>query len=150
MTVIDAHWDDTRLPGDVFPVHYDLEFHPHIYGDNESLYFVSGRAEIHIHCKNPTNQILLHAQNIRLGDVSVKSNDGNANETHLPSVVGLGFVKEKNILFVILEESLFEDWDYILTIDYFEASMDHSGSGVKYGFSAFNYEDEVFGRAIPG
>ena len=139
-------WSGTRLPQDVMPLHYDLTVQPHIYEGPDDLYHVSGSIDIHLLCHAATDIIILHAQAIKLAQVSIEG-----EQVYGPSVVRYGYDARNNMVAVNLSEPLVPGAQYILSIGYFKASFAETESTwVRYGYSQYVYDDEACGATVPG
>ncbi|KAK5649364.1 hypothetical protein RI129_000393 [Pyrocoelia pectoralis] len=59
-------FEDFRLSRTIYPLHYRLRIHPFLEEPNINNFTFNGEVTIVIHCSEPTNSIILHADELRI------------------------------------------------------------------------------------
>jgi hypothetical protein len=65
-----------RLPRTFLPYHYDLEFQPDIYGQDESQFYNHGRVTIHLYCNQSSDLLIFHVRDLNIEEVLFGSEGG--------------------------------------------------------------------------
>lgn len=63
---------DVRLPLNLYPVLYELELQPFIYETNPTDFYFSGTVTIEMECRQSTNEIVLHSNQLNITKSSVR------------------------------------------------------------------------------
>ncbi|VDI45275.1 Hypothetical predicted protein [Mytilus galloprovincialis] len=63
---------DVRLPLNLYPVLYELELQPFIYETNPADFYFSGTVKIEMECRQSTNEIVLHSNQLNITTSSVR------------------------------------------------------------------------------
>ncbi|CAC5387007.1 ANPEP [Mytilus coruscus] len=61
-----------RLPLNLYPVLYELELQPFIYGSNPVDFYFKGKVKIEMECRRSTNEIVLHSNKLNIATSSVR------------------------------------------------------------------------------
>jgi len=94
-TETDVVYSDTRLPENVLPVAYRLDFYTSI--ENSTF---DGKEEIDIEILKDTNSIIFHSENLSLSNITIS----NENEILKPN--SIQFIKESNFVTLNFNETL--------------------------------------------
>jgi len=94
-TETDVVYSDTRLPENVLPVAYRLDFYTSI--ENSTF---DGKEEIDIEILKDTNSIIFHSENLSLSNITIS----NENEVLKPN--SIRFTKESNFVTLNFNETL--------------------------------------------
>jgi len=97
-TETDMVYSDTRLPENVIPVAYRLDFYTSI--ENSTF---DGKEEIDIEILKDTNSIIFHSENLSLSNITIS----NENEVLKPN--SIQFIKESNFVTLNFNETLKTD-----------------------------------------
>jgi len=97
-TETDVVYSDTRLPENVLPVAYRLDFYTSI--ENSTF---DGKEEIDIEILKDTNSIIFHSENLSLSNITIS----NENEVLKPN--SIQFIKESNFVTLNFNETLKTD-----------------------------------------
>nr|AMO02528.1 aminopeptidase N4 [Tityus serrulatus] len=123
---------DFRLPKSITPTHYALEMQPFLVPD---VLKFKGNVEIHFHCNEKTDEVILHAKNLSIDHRSVRIWNEKGKDAE---IFKIDYEPEVDLIILKLSESLSLD-NYVLFMD-FEGSMNKSYS--LSGFYGYQYEDE--------
>ncbi|XP_052097491.1 aminopeptidase N-like isoform X1 [Mytilus californianus] len=63
---------DVRLPLNLYPVLYELELQPFIYETNPTDFYFIGKVTIEMECRQSTNEIVLHSNQLNITTSSVR------------------------------------------------------------------------------
>ena len=97
-----------RLPSDLIPSHYILDLDIDIKKEN-----FTGTVTILLDCEGPTDQVIFHGRNLHL--LNIQMEDGNSKPVNYKSIA---FLKEHDMYVVMLNQTLEEDSDLRLFIQY--------------------------------
>lgn len=130
----DEPWRDPFLPRFLYPIHYDLWFHPDFYYDGNTF---KGEETIHINVTKDTRFLIVHIKLMNITQASVT--DGNGEEitiarnfsyvdnqywvTETSSIIPQGSVVLLNLHF---EGSLTEG-----IVGYYKSTYQHAETGVE-------------------
>ena len=97
-----------RLPSDLIPSHYIIDLDLDIQKEN-----FTGTVTILLDCEGPTDQVIFHGRNLRL--LNIQMEDGNLKPVYYKHI---SFLKEHDMYVLMLNETLEEDSDLRLFIQY--------------------------------
>jgi hypothetical protein len=120
-------YSDTRLPENVLPVAYRLDFYTSI--ENSTF---DGKEEIDIEILKDTNSIIFHSENLSLSNITIS----NENEILKPN--SIQFIKESNFVTLNFNETLKSETNYTLHIQY---SGKLNSNGIGYFIEEYDNED---------
>ncbi|KAL6628860.1 peptidase family M1-domain-containing protein [Neocallimastix sp. 'constans'] len=126
-TETDMVYSDTRLPENVIPVAYRLDFYTSI--ENSTF---DGKEEIDIEILKDTNSIIFHSENLSLSNITIS----NENEVLKPN--SIQFTKESNFVTLNFNETLKSETNYTLHIQY---SGKLNSNGIGYFIEEYNNKD---------
>ncbi|XP_067123455.1 endoplasmic reticulum aminopeptidase 1-like [Centruroides vittatus] len=123
---------DFRLPKSVVPTHYTLEIQPFLVPD---VLKFKGSVEINFHCKERTDEVVLHAKNLSIDHWSVRIRNEKGKDVE---VFKIDYEPVVDLVILKLTDKLSVD-NYILFMS-FVGNLDRSSS--LTGFYSYTYEDE--------
>ena len=97
-----------RLPSDLIPSHYIIDLDLDIQKEN-----FTGTVTILLDCEGPTDQVIFHGRNLHL--LNIQLEDGNSKPVYYKHI---SFLKEHDMYVLMLNETLEEDSDLRLFIQY--------------------------------
>ena len=140
------NWTDQNLPSDISPYHYNIKLKPNRYEDTPLNIkdTVHGQLQIFFRCNRSTQRIILHVNNIRMKDVTLRTGDIRGTE-EVPSVMGYGYDHTKTAVRIDLSKPLQNNTDYILSVGQFRVTVLRSS---RVGFINYDYTDVVNGTEV--
>lgn len=105
---------DVRLPLNVYPIHYDLELKPDMYGLDPTAFTFEGSVKILVNCTRPTMNVTLHVNKLELSPVMFTGMDGCAT----PQVLEQKEDKERQFLVVTFTSELQPGCKYTLETNF--------------------------------
>ncbi|KAL6628863.1 peptidase family M1-domain-containing protein [Neocallimastix sp. 'constans'] len=131
-TETDVVYSDTRLPENVLPVAYRLDFYTSI--ENSTF---DGKEEIDIEILKETNSIIFHSENLSLSNITIS----NENEILKPN--SIQYIKESNFVTLNFNETLKSETNYTLHMQY---SGKLNSNGIGYFIEEYDNEDDSQSR----
>ncbi|KAG2466557.1 AMPQ Aminopeptidase, partial [Polypterus senegalus] len=126
-------WDHYRLPTSLVPINYQLELWPRFHPESPESTF-TGDVNITFQCKNATDVILLHSEQIEVTVVElVRFEIG----TEAPQILEVWRSSLYSYLVINLNETLTENSIYVLRVN-FSGVIDNSTGG----FMKMDYEED--------
>ncbi|KAL8588267.1 hypothetical protein ACOMHN_008570 [Nucella lapillus] len=124
-----------RLPSAIIPSHYDLRLQPHIYGYDPTSFFFEGSASIDVTCREATDTITLHVDQLTIEDSDVKVREKESGVS--VNVRQISYEAEPQFVHIRLSESLRVWMQYEIVFARFKGPL----TSQRHGFYYTSYMD---------
>ncbi|XP_041041651.1 aminopeptidase Q-like isoform X1 [Carcharodon carcharias] len=137
-------WNNSRLPSNLFPSHYQLELWPKQVPGQDGLYFLIGQANVTVMCREETEIILIHSQHLNYSGVTVTvaGSPSDAKLRPTPNIQDIWVEFENDYLVIELDGKLETGQEYIIQTNY-SGHLDENLTGLFIRRYSENDKDKI-------
>ncbi|XP_067839089.1 aminopeptidase N-like [Heptranchias perlo] len=113
-------WNNTRLPSNLIPSHYQLELWPRLEPEQGELYNLIGQVNVTVMCREETEVILIHSHQLNYSGVTITATGSplGAELRPTPDIQDTWLEPENQYLVIELDGKLQPGHEYIIQINY--------------------------------
>lgn len=121
---------DVRLPLNFYPLHYNVELKPDMYGSDPEKFTFDGKVEIFLNCTKASSAIVLHINELDINQSSIsfrlsRSNSGNTG----PKWTNTEHDVRRQFFKIFLDNDCRVGLEYVLQL-YFNGNLSDSLAGL--------------------